>query len=99
MIKFNKKIFLGAISISLCFSSCSDILEEEPRSIYTVEYFNTESGINQGLTSLYRNLRLLYGNGYFMSNCQNGTDESTWGQSADGNFKELDMSGNGNMES
>ena len=97
MIKFNKKIFLGAISISLCFSSCSDILEEEPRSIYTVEYFNTESGINQGLTSLYRNLRLLYGNGYFMSNCQNGTDESTWGQSADGNFKELDMSGNGNI--
>jgi hypothetical protein len=34
-----------------------------------------------------------------MSNCQNGTDESTWAQSADGNFKELDFSGNGNVTS
>ena len=44
-------------------------------------------------------MRLLYGNGYFMSNCQNGTDESTRAQSADGNFKELDMSGNGIINS
>jgi hypothetical protein len=72
-------------------------LDEEPRTNYTVEYFNTEQGINQGVTSLYRHLRMLYGNGYFMSNCQNGTDESTFGQQADGNFKELDMSGNGNI--
>ncbi|WPO81368.1 RagB/SusD family nutrient uptake outer membrane protein [Chryseobacterium sp. JJR-5R] len=97
MIHFNKKLILGAVFLSLTFTGCNEILDEEPRSNYTVEYFNTEQGVSQGLTSLYRNLRLLYGNGYFMSNCQTGTDESTWAQSADGNFRDLDMSGNGNI--
>lgn len=97
MIHFNKKLVLGAVFLSLTFTGCNEILDEEPRSNYTVEYFNTEQGVSQGLTSLYRNLRLLYGNGYFMSNCQTGTDESTWAQSADGNFRDLDMSGNGNI--
>jgi len=99
MINFNKKMVLGAIFLSLTFTGCNEILDEQPRSVYTVDYFSTPDGINQSFTSLYRQLRLLYGNGYFMSNCQNGTDESTWAQSADGNFKELDMSGQGNINS
>ena len=99
MIKINKKMVLGAIFLSLTFTGCNEILDEQPRSNYTVDYFSTPDGINQSFTSLYRQLRLLYGNGYFMSNCQNGTDESTWAQSADGNFKELDMSGQGNINS
>ncbi|UMQ42286.1 RagB/SusD family nutrient uptake outer membrane protein [Chryseobacterium sp. Y16C] len=99
MINFNKKMVLGAIFLSLTFTGCNEILDEQPRSIYTVDYFSTPDGINQSFTSLYRQMRLLYGNGYFMSNCQNGTDESTWAQSADGNFKELDMSGQGNINS
>jgi hypothetical protein len=99
MINFNKKMIVGAIFLSLTFTGCNEILDEQPRSVYTVDYFSTPDGINQSFTSLYRQLRLLYGNGYFMSNCQNGTDESTWAQSADGNFKELDMSGNGNINS
>lgn len=99
MINFNKKMILGAIFLSLTFTGCNEILDEQPRSVYTVDYFSTPDGINQSFTSLYRQLRLLYGNGYFMSNCQNGTDESTWAQSADGNFKELDMSGQGNINS
>jgi len=97
MIYFNKKLLLGAIFMSLTFTGCNEILDEQPRSIYTVDYFSTADGVNQSFTSLYRQLRLLYGNGYFMSNCQNGTDESTFAQSADGNFKDLDMSGNGNI--
>ncbi len=99
MINFNKKLLLGAIFLSLTFTGCSEILDEQPRAIYTADYFNTPDGVNQGFTALYRQMRLLYGNGYFMSNCQNGTDESTWAQSADGNFKELDMSGNGIINS
>ncbi|GGP04799.1 hypothetical protein GCM10010992_18450 [Cloacibacterium rupense] len=97
MIKFNKKFIIGAILLSLSLSSCNEILEEEPRHIYTPSSFNTEQGVKQGVTALYRHLRLLYGNGYFMSNCVNGTDESTYAQSADGNFKEMDFSGNGNL--
>lgn len=97
MIKFNQKMIIGAVFLSLTFTGCNEILDEEPRSIYTVDYFSTADGINQSIPSLYRHMRLLYGNGYFMSNCQNGTDESTFAQSADGNFRELDLSGNGNI--
>lgn len=94
MIKFNKRIIISAFFLSLTLTGCSEILDEQPRSNYTVDFFNTEDGIKQGVTALYRHLRTLYGNGYFMSNCQNGTDETTWAQSADGNFKDLDMTGN-----
>lgn len=94
MINLNKKIIIGSLFLSLAFTGCNEILDEQPRANYTVEFFNTEDGIKQGVTALYRHMRTLYGNGYFMSNCQNGTDESTWGQSADGNFKDLDMTGN-----
>lgn len=97
MIKFNKKFIIGAILLSLSLASCNEILDEEPRHIYTPSSFNTEQGVKQGVTALYRHLRSLYGNGYFMSNCVNGTDESTFAQSADGNFKETDFSGNGNL--
>lgn len=97
MIKLNKKLIIGAVFLSLTFTGCNEILDEQPRSLYTVDYMNTADGINASLPSMYRHLRLLYGNGYFMSNCQNGTDESTFAQSADGNFRELDMSGNGNI--
>lgn len=99
MIKFNQKMIIGAVFLSLTFTGCNEILDEQPRSIYTVDYFSTPDGINQSIPALYRHMRLLYGNGYFMSNCQNGTDESTFAQSADGNFRELDLSGNGNINS
>lgn len=93
MIKINKKIVLGVLVSSLCLSSCNEVLDEQPRSGYTVDYFNSADGVTSGITALYRSLRLLYGNGYYMSATQNGTDEATWAQSADGNFRDLDMTG------
>ncbi len=93
MIKINKKIVLGILVSTLALSSCNEILDEQPRSGYTVDYFNSADGVTSGVTALYRSLRLLYGNGYYMSATQNGTDEATWAQSADGNFKDLDMTG------
>ncbi|MDF2551022.1 MAG: RagB/SusD family nutrient uptake outer membrane protein [Chryseobacterium sp.] len=94
MKNLNKRIIIASVFLSLTFTGCNEILDEQPRATYTVDFFNTEDGIRQGVTALYRHMRTLYGNGYFMSNCQNGTDETTWGQSADGNFKDLDMTGN-----
>ncbi|UOE39533.1 RagB/SusD family nutrient uptake outer membrane protein [Chryseobacterium oryzae] len=96
MIKINKKIVLGVLVCTLSLSSCNEVLDEQPRSGYTVDYFNSADGVTSGVTALYRSLRLLYGNGYYMSATQNGTDEATWGQSADGNFKDLDMTGAAN---
>ncbi len=80
-------------------SSCSDILDEEPRSLLDPTFFNTETGIEGGLTSLYAHLRYIYGNGYWLNICETGTDEYTWAQSADGNFKDADLSGVGQLTS
>ncbi|MBR4390032.1 MAG: RagB/SusD family nutrient uptake outer membrane protein [Prevotella sp.] len=78
-------------------ASCSDILDEQPRSNLDPSFFNSEMGIEGGLTSLYAHLRYFYGNGYWLNICETGTDEYTWAQSADGNFKDADLSGVGNL--
>lgn len=91
-------IILGVVFSILLFSAgCSKILEEQPRSIYTPEYFKTERGVRGGITSLYARLRWLYGQAYYFNSVQTGTDEATWAQSADGNFRDADMSGVGNL--
>lgn len=86
------KTILGAISF-LLLAGCEDILVEQPRSIYTPEYFKTEKGVYGGLTALYENQRRYYHNGYYYNSLFNGTDEATYGQSADGNFWPMDFSG------
>ena len=52
-----------------------------------------------GVTYMYSHLRSMYGQGYYYNSCETGTDEATWGQSADGNFKNFDLSGVGSMTS
>lgn len=94
MINLNKKLVAALFLASLTFNvGCSEILDEQPRGIYTPEDFSTERGITQGITSLYRQMRTLYGNGYWLNANMTGTDEATWAQSADGNFRDLDMTG------
>lgn len=100
MINFNKKFIAALFLASLAFSTgCNEILDEQPRGIYTPSDFATERGISQGVTYMYRQLRMLYGNGYFLNANMTGTDEATWAQSADGNFKAMDMSNNGIIDS
>lgn len=65
----------------LALAGCSKILEETPRSIFTPDYFKTTNGVMGGLTALYAHTRNIYGNAYFLNNCETGTDEATWGQS------------------
>lgn len=91
------KTVTGAILMTLFLMACSDILEEQPRSIYEPGFFQTEKGVNGGLTALYAHLRYMYGQGYYYNSCTTGTDEATYAQSADQNFKDLDMSGVGSI--
>ena len=86
-----------AISVICGLWSCSDVLDEQPRSQFDPTFFNTKTGIEGGLTSLYAHLRYFYGNGYFLNSVETGTDEYTYAQSADGNFKDADLSGVGSM--
>jgi len=98
MKNINFKNLTLAIISSLALVGCSDtILEETPRSVYTPGFFNTEGGINGGITGMYAHLRYIYGNAYYYNSCQTGTDETTYGQSADGNFKDADLSGVGQL--
>ena len=87
--------FLALAALLVGSASCSDILKEQPRSTYTPEFFSTETGIQGGLTSMYAHLRYLYGQAYWYNSMTTGTDEATWAQSADGNFKDHDLSGVG----
>ncbi len=92
------KTIIGTFLIGVLITSCSDnILNETPRSIYTPAYFQTESGVLGGITSLYANLRNIWGNGYWLNACETGTDEYTYAASADDNFKTMDLSGVSNL--
>ncbi|MBQ0152291.1 MAG: RagB/SusD family nutrient uptake outer membrane protein [Chryseobacterium sp.] len=95
-----KKIVMSIAKVALCtlvLSSCSDLLDETPRKDFSPEYFETEAGVVGGVTSLYSNLRNVYGNGYWLNATETGTDEYTYGHGADANYKDLDMSGVGQI--
>ena len=89
---------LGTTALAFLFAtSCSDILDEQPRSIYEPTFFQTEKGVEGGITSMYAHLRYIYGQAYYYNSCLTGTDEATYAQSADGNFKDADLSGVGSL--
>ena len=98
-IKYILAAGLVGCAMSTTLTSCDSILDEQPRSKFDPSFFNTTTGIEGGLTSLYAHLRYFYGNGYYLNDCETGTDEYTYAQSADGNFKDADLSGVGSMTS
>ena len=83
----------------LTLGSCSDILDEQPRTDFDPNFFTQQGGVEGGLTALYAHLRDTYGQGYYYNNCETGTDEYTYGQGADANFKDADLSGAGSLTS
>lgn len=98
MKRIYKAKFIGIGLLLFLIASCSkDILEEQPRSIYEPGYFQTEKGVLGGLTAMYAHLRYIYGQAYYYNSCLTGTDEVTYAQSADGNFKDMDLSGVGQL--
>lgn len=91
---------IGAVAMALFMTAaCSDVLDEQPRSFYEPSFFATEQGVSGGLTSMYAHLRYLYGQAYYFNICETGTDEATYAQSADNNFKDADLSGVGSLTS
>jgi hypothetical protein len=90
---------VGTILVILFLIGCSDVLDEKPRSIYDPNFFKTERGVEGGITSLYAHLRYIYGQAYYYNACLTGTDEVTYAQSADANFKDMDLSGAGSLTS
>ena len=96
-IKIKSAIIL-ALSM-LLFSGCKKILDEEPRSFFEPGFFKTEAGVLGGITSQYAHLRFIFGQPYYYNSSETGTDEYTWAESADGNFKDMDYTGVGTVSS
>lgn len=92
------KSIRGLILTAAILFSCTDILEEQPRSIFEPSFFETEAGIQGGLTSMYAHLRYIYGQAYYYNTTLTGTDEVTYAQSADQNFLVMDLSGQGEID-
>lgn len=92
-----KYLAVTAVFVLLVSSGCKKILEEQPRSTYTPEFFKTEKGVLGGITSQYAHLRFIYGQPYYYNSLETGTDEYTYAQSGDANQKDLDYSGVGNL--
>ena len=97
MKRINIKTFIGIALMTLGLMQCTKILDEQPRSIYEPGFFKTEKGVNGGLTAMYAHLRYIYGQAYYYNSLLTGTDEATWAQSADQNFKDMDLSGAGSL--
>ncbi len=91
-----KSVLLPALVLVLA-SGCKKILEEQPRSFYEPGFFKTEKGVLGGITSQYAHLRFIYGQPYYYNTLETGTDEYTYAQSADANFRDMDLSGVGNI--
>ncbi|WP_281297504.1 RagB/SusD family nutrient uptake outer membrane protein [Flavobacterium limnophilum] len=92
------KTIVATALLTLVLGGCNDnILDEQPRSIYEPGYFKTEKGVQGGITYMYFHLRNLYGQAYYYNSLITGTDEATYGASADGNFKDMDLSGAGSI--
>ena len=91
------KYFAALAATVLLSASCNSILEEQPRTFFEPGYFSTQAGVEGGLTALYSSLRYVYGQAYYFNINETGTDEATYGQSADNNFKDADLSGVGDL--
>ena len=96
-IKYILAAGLVCCGLSTTITSCNSVLDEQPRSQFDPTYFSTKAGIEGGVTSLYAHLRYFYGNGYYLNTLETGTDEYTYAQSADGNFKDADLSSVSNL--
>jgi len=92
-------IITALVTVATMTVSCSKVLDEQPRTFFEPGFFQTEAGVEGGLTALYASLRYFYGQAYYYNINTTGTDEATYGQSADGNFKDADLSGIGSLTS
>ncbi|WP_217604847.1 RagB/SusD family nutrient uptake outer membrane protein [Chitinophaga sp. GbtcB8] len=75
---------LLAVTVCMLNISCQKKLVEKPYTVFTVDYFKTPSGLQNGVNALYSGLRSVYGNigGMYVLNA--GTDEWTYGDQVQG---------------
>lgn len=73
------RILPGILTLVLVFG-CSKKLEERPYTVFSVEYFKTPSGFQNGVNALYSGLRWDFGPEGAVGIAVDGTDEYTYGE-------------------
>jgi len=88
----NKKYIslLLAATLSLGSISCTDMLEESPKSKITPEFFQTALGVQSGVIAAYSGLKYLYGPDGAMVFTVPGTDEFTTTNATNGSLGSFD---------
>jgi len=71
------KSVISTVLLTILSAGCKKVLNEQPRSSFTPEYFKTTQGVNGGLTAMYAHLRNIYGQAYYYNSGVTGTDEAT----------------------
>jgi hypothetical protein len=97
MKRLRLKTIIGSFLLVMVLAGCKKLLQEQPRSTFDPGFFKTQKGVEGGITSMYAHLRYIYGQAYYYNATLTGTDEATYAQSADGNFKDHDLSGVGQL--
>ncbi len=65
----------GIVLLIIVFTGCTDVLEEQPRTILTPGFFETGKGLQAGLTAAYAQFRYYYASEQGMNMTVYGTDE------------------------
>lgn len=79
--KLLKSIYIAALTVGvLSVTSCKDVLVEDPKTVFSTEYFKTAEGFESGIVTLYSTMRYLYGPEGAVSISVNGTDEWTYAE-------------------
>ncbi|MDH6313157.1 hypothetical protein M2137_001944 [Parabacteroides sp. PFB2-10] len=80
MKNINRKLFTAVVALAAIggFSSCSEsFLDEDCKTSYTTQYFETEQGLQDLATALYGNIRWHFGYEWAYGITLYGTDEFT----------------------
>ncbi|HEY4965266.1 MAG TPA: RagB/SusD family nutrient uptake outer membrane protein, partial [Puia sp.] len=80
----NKKLSYLALALLLSVTGCQKVLEENPKSQITPQFFSTPGGILGGIAGVYSDMRNLWGTEGFTNITTAGTDEVLAGGSASG---------------
>ena len=73
-------LYIIAIVLFLFSLSCSDVLEEDPKTVFTTAYFQTADGIQDALNAVYADMRYFYLPNGTSGLFNIGTDEWTYGE-------------------
>lgn len=74
------KFSLSFLATLFLLAACSKKLEEQPYTVFTIEYFKTVAGFQNGINALYSGMRFLYGPEGAVGLSSVGTDEWTFAE-------------------